>query len=184
MAFPEFDVAGLAKFTGRPANSFTDYATEALEQALLFFKKATCLKSLPEDADDALVATKAVYQLADYFVLSQPYAEKLAAPFSSESIGSYSYSKMVSKITRREKTDLLWFDLAVEELGQCGLGNLVGQTMGGIGAFERDGVVVPQGDGTGYLLGPADMDQSGWLQQDPSDGFGAGFDGVYDGGTP
>lgn len=184
MAFPVFDVAGLAKFTGRPAGSFTDYATEALEQALLFFKKATCLSEWPVNTDDALVATKAVYQLADYFVLSQPYAERLAAPFSSESIGSYSYSKMVNKITRRERTDLLWFDLAVEDLGQCGLGNMGGQTMGGIGAFERDGNVVPQADGTGYLLGPADMDQNRWLQQDPSDGFGAGFDGVYDGGAP
>ena len=86
MAFPTFDVAGLAKFTGRPAASFTDYATEALEQALLFFKKATCLSSMPENADDALVVTKAIYQLADYFVLAQPHQEKLAAPFSSESM--------------------------------------------------------------------------------------------------
>lgn len=168
MPFPEFDVEGLAKFTGRPVASFTDYSEEALEQALLFFKRATCLTDMPENADDALVATKAIYQLADYFVLAQPYQEKLAAPFSSESIGSYSYSKMVNKITRREKTDLLWFDLAVEELGQCGLGNMGGQTMGGIGVFERDGMVVPQGDGTGYLLGPADYNRSSPYTHDPS----------------
>lgn len=183
MAFPEFDVAGLAKFTGRPEASFSDYADEALEQALLFFKRATCLTDMPENEDDALVASKAIYQLADYFVLAQPYQEKLAAPFSSESIGSYSYSKMVNSIVRREKTNLLWFDLAVEELGQCNLNNMVGQTMGGIGAFERDGTVVPQGDGTGYLLGPADVGRGGVFTHDPSV-LGDGFTGVYGGGLP
>lgn len=180
--YPVFNLAGLAKFTGRPAASFSDYVDEALDQAVLFFKKATCLAQFPTDSDDAKVATKAIYQLADYFVLAQPHAETLATPFSSESIGSYSYSKMVSKITHREETGLLWFDMAVADLGVCETG-AYSITGGGIEAFEFDNPrVAGHSAGNTQLLGPDDLDQREWIVHDPSDG--TTFDGTYDGGTP
>jgi len=181
MNYPTFDVNALATFTGRPVASFTAYATEALEQATLFFKKATCLAGFPDAPDDALLASKAILQLADYFVLSQPFQAVLASPFSSESIGSYSYSKMVSSINRREQTNLLWFDMAVEDLGQCGtMGGL--QAMGGIEVFEFDNIRVDGQNGNSRLTGPTE--EFLWTSPDPSSTPVITSDGIFDGGTP
>lgn len=169
--YPEFDVTGLSKFSGRPVASYTNYAEEAIEQATLLFKKATCLASFPTNEDDAKIATKAIYQLADALSLAQPYQEALATPFSSESIGSYSYSKLVNSITRSEKTNLLWFDLAVESLGVCGfMGGA--SSMGGIEAFEFDNLRVPGFNGNTRLTGPAGPYGDGSPWQDPSDSGG------------
>lgn len=186
--YPVFDVDGLADFTGRPVDSYSDYATQAIKQATLFFKKATCLAQFPTDPDNAELATNAIYELADYFVLAQPYQTILATPFSSESIGSYSYSKMVSKITSRQKTDLLWFDMAVSDLGQCDFMGGGAFSMGGIEAFEHDSPMVAGSNGNRRLVGPADDLSRAYVfpyagdldtapEQDPSDG-------TWDGGTP
>lgn len=184
MVYPNFTVAGLAEFSGRPEASYGAYATQALKQASLLFKKSTCLDEFPTDPDDNEMASNAIYELADYFVLSQPFQKILAAPFSSESIGSYSYSKMVNKINRREKTNLLWWDMAVEELGQC---DWMGGSFssGGIEAFEFDNVRVRRANGNTRLIGPAEsypelgpLDTSDFVTGgDPNDDY-------VDGGQP
>lgn len=96
MLLPVPTVDNLAEFTGRPAATFTPFATEALLQATLMFGVATGLEVWPDDPDLRQIAMFAVMEMANKLVLEQPYAAVKAAPFQSESIGAYSYSKTYS----------------------------------------------------------------------------------------
>jgi hypothetical protein len=89
-------VANLADFSGRPVPTFTAYAATALAQATLMFSVATGMDDYPDDPDLKLVALYAILEMADKLVLEQPYVLMKAAPFQSESIGSYNYSKSAS----------------------------------------------------------------------------------------
>lgn len=172
MAFPTYTIADLSTFSGRPEPSYPSPYTEstALVQALLLFKMATCLTDWPTDPDQAQLAKFAVLELADQFVLSQPYTLINNSPFQSESIGSYSYSKAQKAIKAGTPLGLGWFDLAVGQLGVCELGGLTGGgiSSGSIGVFEDDATFgVKTGDTSGkrYVLGPSQLDD------EPEDGF-------------
>lgn len=89
-------VADLADFTGRPVQTFSGFATTALAQATLMFSITTELEEWPDDPDLNLVAMYAVMEMADKLILEQPYTALKAAPFQSESIGSYNYSRTYS----------------------------------------------------------------------------------------
>jgi hypothetical protein len=106
----------LADFTGRDVDGFTEYADRALTDAALLWVLATGASAWPDE-----VANPAIYQLvvngvlsmADALYLSAPFARALAKPFTSETIGSYSYSKMATAISGKLPTGVGWFDLAV-----------------------------------------------------------------------
>jgi hypothetical protein len=171
--YPTFTAVDLSDFSGRPEASYTPFATQALKQATLLFKLATCLTSWPTDPDSAELASYAIISIADALVLTQPYQLTHASPFQSESIGSYSYSKMVLRyrqsIENGSPVGVTWFDLAVQKLGICELGGLNGGggvASDSIGVFEEDGTFgTKDGDDSGkrYLLGPAQVDN----QDDP-----------------
>lgn len=160
--FPTFTSSDLEGFTGRLASTYTAYASGAIAQAMLQFKTATCLTEWPDLADDAQLASYAVLEAADAIYLSAQYRVIEANPFSSESIGSYSYSKprvfppRVGSLPTPPKTDLptqvTWFDLAVERLGICEV--IARVEHGGIKVFEPDLKIEEQPDGTFQLIGP------------------------------
>lgn len=172
MAFPTYTVTDLSGFTGRPETSFPlPYTTaSALPQATLLFKLATCLTELPTDPDEAATVRFAILEVANALTLSQPYQLTNASPFSSETIGSYSYSKLAKMVQNGLPTGLGWFDLAVGQLGVCengALGN-PGIASDSIGVFEDDATFgLKDGDDSGkrYVLGPAQLDN------EPEDGF-------------
>jgi hypothetical protein len=130
-------VADLASFTGRASNTFGPFATEALTQATLLFYLSTGLESYPENSQLASLSKYGIMDMADKIYLSQPYKEATTSPFQSETIGSYSYSKLTQSVKKGDATGVMWFDLAVNKLKGDGAG--IGAS-GSIEGMEWDGV--------------------------------------------
>lgn len=153
MPVPAPDIAALAAFSGRDADAFGPFANAALEQAALLFSVATHRTTLPDDPDQAKLATYAILEMADRIYLEQPYAATAATPFQSETIGSYSYAKgsQAAKAASGQKLGLLWWDLALDELA---LADASMVASGSIFAFE--GAVVDDGEGNRAITSPAE----------------------------
>lgn len=169
MTYTTYTAEMLAAFTGRPKASFPTFVTaSAIPQALLLFKMGTCLAS-PDDLtdDQKQLVDFAIMSMADAIHLSQPYQTALASPFNSESIGSYSYSKVAKKTVAGEATGIEWFDLAVDKLSVCD--DMAGFSFGGgIEVFEHDGMVIEGSLGNMRLLAPQDIEQSRFFGFDPA----------------
>ena len=169
MGYPEYNKAGLAAYSGRPALSYTAYADTAISQALLLFKIGTCLASLDDlDDDQKQLASMAIYAMADSIYIAQPYQKAVASPFSSESIGSYSYSKTAKAVSKGDETGIMWFDLAMDQLSVCGLNDDGIPNGGGIEMFEHQGVFSEGRGNNVRYLGPEDIELSRVLGFDPS----------------
>lgn len=150
----------LETFTGRPAASFGPFADQALAQATLMLTIVTKLEALPDDPDLAQLANNAIMELADRVLLEQPFQAIKAGPFQTETIGSYSYSRVtptVSKVQQGIKTGLLWWDLAIDELSVAGTTLL---SHGGIDEIP-DGLVRSQENGMWVFVDPADDQGNG-----------------------
>jgi hypothetical protein len=147
-------VSDLATFKGKSENFYTQFAEQALAQAALLLSIRTGLTAIPEDESEALLANYAIMDLANQIYLESPYDEILAKPFSSESIGSYSYSKSASAARKGEDSGSMWFELALERLG-----NVDGDfdvNSGSISMFERANVY-QDAEGRSFVLGPDDI---------------------------
>jgi len=159
-------VANLAAFTGRAESSFTGFATQALTQATLLFSVVTRLTDFPTgtDPDTRQLAINAILEMADRIYLEQPYAAAKSTPYSSETIGSYSYAKgsTAAKAKDRQPTGLLWWDLAVDEL------SLPERSIVASGSIAVDHTAVYcDADGNRYVLGPDQTDTGpDWLGAD------------------
>jgi hypothetical protein len=158
--YPDFGADELASFSGRPAESYTEYVETAVDMATLLFKYATCLTEFPEPGTDgAKLAGFAILAMADAIVLSQPYQSIEHSPFASESLGSYSYSKASAQVQAGDPTGVMWFDMAVNQLGVCTTGDDIADG-GGIEVFEWDGNFVPgRVTGNVRLLSPAEAER-------------------------
>jgi hypothetical protein len=167
MTYPTITKDDLATFSGRNPASYGAYAAQAISQAVLLFKLGTCLANLPEDETLRELAKLGIVSMADNIFLAQRYQEQAAAPFSSESIGSYSYSKSAQAVRKGEDTGVMWFDMAVSQLSVCEADNS-NFASGGIEFFDHDGIYV-QGSGDNLrFLSPKDMDQSRSFGYDPA----------------
>jgi hypothetical protein len=153
--FPVPSVNDLVVFSGRPVESYSAYAAQALEQATLLFLTVTKLTDLPADPAQAALARNAILELADRLYLEQAYAEDMASPFVSETVGNYSYSKSAtaSKARTGAATGMLWWDIAIGELSALTAIPLASGSVGGgfEDAFGRDssgrrGIPEPGGD--------------------------------------
>lgn len=149
-------VADLAVFTGRPEGGFSAFAAQALAQATLLFRLVTKRVDYPDDADLATLARNAIMQMADRLLLEQPHAVIRASPFSSETIGSYSYSR--STVFQQAKdgndTGLVWWELALDEL------SLADRSLLGYGAVEvyHNDLFIETDNGQLWIFGPGDLD--------------------------
>lgn len=170
-------IADLANYSGRPPASYTTYANSAILQAVIYFQTQTELQpadiaamqtSVPEDYQ---LAWNGILALADYIYLRQPYQAAVAAPFISESIGSYSYAKAQAEQARNaaalevqgEAIGVFFYDLAVRTLAKRTRAG--GVYHGGFTVFEEGDkeatMLVRNKDGRMVLVGPADRDQVG-----------------------
>lgn len=161
--YPSLTFVDLAFFSGRSTDAYDpQYSATAIAQATLLFKVATCLAALPDDAIQQELAKTGIMALAEQFVLTQPYNAASAAPFTSETIGSYSYSKAVQQVKSKENTGVMWFDLAVSELGVCDE-NGDAFSFGGIEMMEHDGRFTSgsMGNGNSRFIPDYDLDVYG-----------------------
>jgi len=150
MAYKTYTRELIAAFTGRPVASFpeTFIASSAIPQAVLLFKIGTCIFD-PEKLtpDQQQMVDFAIISMADAIHLTAPYQSAKASPFNSESIGSYSYSKVAAAAQKGLETGIMWFDMAVGQLSVCDRASGDFQR-GGIEMFEHDGTFV-----TGHVSG-------------------------------
>lgn len=162
MTFKVYTRSDLASFTGRPLASFPANFVEAsaIPQALLLFRLATGLTNLDGlSADQLQLVDFAIVSMADYIHLSSQHAVANASPFSSESLGSYSYSKMSKAVKDGEATGVEWFDLAVRELTSDEKDSQDIQR-GGIELWEHQPTQIPGLlSGNGRFVSPADAEQ-------------------------
>lgn len=183
MVYPTYTKQDLADFSGRDVVTYTAYAeTSALPQATLLFKIGTCLADFPTDPTQAALAKMAILSMADAIVLVQPYQTVIANPFSSETIGSYSYSKVASAVASGLPTGIAWFDLAIKELSVCDINDNI-PSGGGVEVFEYDGLFAPGvRKGNALFLSPRDIDSSRTFGYDPAPGTPYGYQIPDDGG--
>lgn len=171
MPYKTYTRQDLADFTGRPLASFpeTYVNNSAIPQALLLFKIGTCLAS-PDDLtpDQQQLVDFAIMSMADSIHLVAPYQTAIASPFNSETIGSYSYSKVAKAIQSGEETGVMWFDLAIDQLSVCD--DINGNFMqGGIEVFENDAIFIPGHlKGNVDFLSPEDIRFSQYFGWDPN----------------
>lgn len=159
--YPTLSFVDLAQSTGLPIGNYDpQFSAIAISQATLLFKIATCLTALPaEDTVQYELAKAAIIALANQIVMSQPYQQTLASPFTSESIGSYSYSKMAQQIQSKERTGVMWFDLAVSELSVCDSQDQAFY-FGGVEIFEHDAKYTSGSLGEGNIALFSEADQA------------------------
>jgi hypothetical protein len=120
--------------------------------------------------DDRLLIDNAIMAMADRIYLERPFRQVNGNPFSSETIGSYSYSKgtrmevtrmsAASKAIGMESTGIMWWDICVRQLAaRIDSGFAAGQ----VHVFEVNSeqwqVTRDPDTGELYLLGPADHNQ-------------------------
>jgi hypothetical protein len=147
-------VAELAAFKMRPESFYSaTYAQQAMTQAAWLLMFRTGITEMPtEEAEETLV-NYAIMDLGNQIYLEAPFDQVIAKPFSSESIGSYSYSKSSQAAKNGEDTGSLWFDLAVSLLSAVDGSYDVNSES--ISMFERNDYY-QDADGKRYVLGPAD----------------------------
>lgn len=162
--YPTYTAVKLSEVSGNPESEYGAFAAQALKQATLLFKIGTCLKEFPDDAHDAEIAEQAILQMADAIYWAQPWQKVLRNPFSSETIGSYSYSKLTSAVSAGIPTGVTWFDIAVGTIGICDLSN--GPMHGGWLVHEEN--KEPAG-GYGVFVGPAEKHNPDYIGSDSFD---------------
>lgn len=172
--FPVPTVAQLAEFSGRPEVSYTTFADSALLQATIEFTTVTELSADDYPSlkpDDQVLATQGVLARADWVYLRQPYAQMIATPAMSETIGSYTYSKppplQVRNVQAQElsstNTGIPLWDIAVQFLSKRTRAN--GVFFGQLQVFEHTApddlvkLMRRDEDGALVLLGPADVNR-------------------------
>ena len=146
----------VATASGNDVSEYTNnFIDEAIIQATLLFRIGTCLGTWPDDVINAQLARYAVLAMADAIYWVQPFQKVLRNPFSSETIGSYSYSKLSSAVSAGLPTGVSWFDTAVARLGVCDFNPSIPNS-GGINVFEE-----PKFPHGGYIphYGPADLNR-------------------------
>lgn len=154
MAFPQFTVADLAEFSGRAELSYAPRAERSIRQAMLLFLSLTHIEDWPTDSTASDLATEGVLAMADHLYLIQPYATVAASPMSSETIGSYSYSKSSQAgVQMSYPTGVSWFDLAVSQLSAVGT-----VFSSSITVMEDDDWITTDSDGQRFLIGPLERD--------------------------
>lgn len=129
-------VDDLANFTGQEASTFLAFSTEALKQATLLFELCTGLSDWPTDQLMLEIATRGVCDLASYIYEQNPYRGVKAKPFTSETVGMYSYT--LKQAQTGGMTGLTFWDAAVSSLQT---GDYSPYATGGISVFENDHVV-------------------------------------------
>jgi hypothetical protein len=194
--FPVLTISDLATFSGRPLQSYTPYADQALLQAVIVFMLVTQVSTWPTDPLSQQIATLGILQYADVLVLEQPYQQVIHNPFQSQTIGSTSYSKptqymrgnAAANALKGEVTGIPFFDYAVQKLAlRTEFGGVYGMALEMVMGHGDGDVWVRHNHETNCveLVGPAerqrelgifaggDMNAENWpAQENPGSGGG------------
>ncbi len=92
------------------AGDETTYAGSVLAQATDAVWMTTGLEEYPSDERAARITRYAIMQFALWLMAQDEHRDEINSPFSSERIGSYSYSKM-QQASRGEETGIYWLDM-------------------------------------------------------------------------
>lgn len=160
MTFPTYTVQDLATFATKEVDEFDEeYANTHIAQASILLRVATCLSDPPTDPFKLELWKSAVLDMALKLDITSNYRSAKYSPFSSETIGSYNYSIALTKIKEGADTGVMWFDIAIAQLGMCDvMGNTGAHSSGGIEVMEHDGTFVPGFvPGNERLLSPNDI---------------------------
>lgn len=166
-------ISDLSNFSGRPQSSYTTYGNSAILQATIMFQTVTELQPADQAAlspEDAQLANFGILALADYIYLRQPYQAPIASPFTSETIGSYSYAKAQNEVARNaaalevtgEAIGVFMYDTAVRFLAKRTRAG--GVFSGSIGVFDHhpeapDQIEIRWHEGRMVVLGPDDLNK-------------------------
>lgn len=93
-----------------------DQKDNAIQQAADLLFIATGLDEDPTDARTARIVNYAILAMAWKLLDVTDNTTEINSPFQSETIGSYSYSKMLASISQGLMTGVSWFDIAVKML--------------------------------------------------------------------
>jgi hypothetical protein len=154
MALPTPTLTELANFSGRLVDDFTPFAAMALGQGALLIGLRMGFTELPTDPTEAQMVKYAVLALGYQLYLEQPYAEVRANPFSSETIGSSSYSKSpvsLKAMTSNPPTGNIWLDFLLRYFYQSGVAS------SSVSVFENDNVMINSETGQRTVLGPHEL---------------------------
>lgn len=113
----------LAKWKGLESVEELDAPTEAVAQhlrlAAALFILATDLTTVPDpNTPIGEIVQAGVLDMAWYIGTSMEDRDAMFSPFSSERIGSYSYSKAARAVSNGDSTGVPFFDLALKYFGR------------------------------------------------------------------
>ena len=140
-------VVDLALFQHEDAVENEDWANEALQLAADLFKFAggPTEDDQLESAAETRLVNAAICDMAWFLLIDRDNREAIYSPFSSERIGSYSYSKVAAAVNGRQATGVAFFDQATDyfsskdaENGPIGLSFERVMNPGGLSYAEAD----------------------------------------------
>lgn len=91
-----------------------EWGDQLLRQAADLFIVATSVTDEPTDTFSVRMKNNAICSLAHWLLVTNDDRDAQYSPFTSERIGSYSYSKAMQSVTSRQPVGVLWFDTAVQ----------------------------------------------------------------------
>lgn len=111
--------ADLATWKGLESEEELDAPAELVQKHLqlstAMFLLATGMTKIPDwSSPIGHVIRAGILDMAWYIGTTKENQDEIFSPFSSERIGSYSYSKAVKAVQRGEDTDVPFFDMAVK----------------------------------------------------------------------
>jgi hypothetical protein len=100
--------------TAYDSDADEEFAEIVLQQATDLFFIATELEEDPTDETSLRIMNMGITELAYALFVQSEDKAAMYSPFSSERIGSYSYSKVANALMKAEMTGIPMFDLAVQ----------------------------------------------------------------------
>lgn len=98
-----------------------EWAEQALIQSTDVMWVATGIEEYPTDPREARIVKNAIMELSRYLLASEEVADRTYNNFSSETIGSYTYSKAQRALVSIQSgipLGLFWVDLAISMLSR------------------------------------------------------------------
>lgn len=137
-----------------PDENLETYAETALVQSADLMYIATGLLDDPTDPQHLRILQNGIMGMAEFLISTQPFRGEAYAPVSSESLGSYSYSKSAGAVKAGIPTEVMWFDLAVHFFSSGDESALA--LTSSTSVFEYDGGLLHQDiEGRRSVVGPA-----------------------------
>jgi hypothetical protein len=150
------DESQLEDFTGDLWSNIETLANidALLEQATDLMFIAVGLTEDPVDAQELRITQNGILAMAEALARTQETRAEGFGPFSSERIGSYSYTKLAQSIKQGQPTGVFWFDQARDYWYSKGETDLPETTSTKVFEYD-DNMLVVGPNGERVVVGPA-----------------------------